>query len=91
MGTSDLPDIYTRSPRATGPRAEGVYIRQITSAHGITNIYQSMCNHVWANQHNNSSMDSLYLYRDLLDCIVGLNLMIKRFYDVILKPTIKIL
>ena len=30
MGTSGLPDIYTRSPRATGPRAEGVYIRQIT-------------------------------------------------------------
>ena len=29
--------------------------------------------------------------RDLLDYIVGLNLMIKRFYDVILKPTIKIL
>ena len=74
MGTSGLPDIYTRSPRA-----EGVYIRQITSAHGITNIYQLMCNHVWANQHNNSSMDSLYLYRDLLDCIVGLNLMIKTF------------
>ena len=59
------------------------------SAYGITNIYQSMCNHVWVNQHNNSSMDSLYLYRDLLDCIVGLNLMIKTFYDVILKPTIK--
>ena len=70
MGTNGLPDIYTRSPRAAGPRAEGVYIRQITSAHGITNIYQSMCNHVWANQHNNSSMASLYLYRDLLDCIV---------------------
>ena len=34
-------------------------------------------------------MDSLYLYRDLLDCNVGLNFIIKRFYDVILKPTIK--
>ena len=75
MGTSGLPDMYTRSPRA-----EGVYIRQITSAHGITKTYQSMCNHVWANQHNNSSMDSLYLYRDLLDCIVGLNLIIKTFF-----------
>ena len=74
MGTSGLPDIYTRSPRA-----EGVYIRQIMSAHGITNIYQSMCNHVSANQHNNSSMNSLYLYRDFLNCIVGLNLMIKTF------------
>ena len=37
-GTSGLPDIYTRSPRATGPRAEGVYIRRTTSAHGITNM-----------------------------------------------------
>ena len=36
MGTSGLPDIYTQSPRATGPRAEGVYIRRTTSAHGIT-------------------------------------------------------
>ena len=40
MGTSGLPDIYTpkaRGPaRAAGPRAEGVYIRQTTSAHGIT-------------------------------------------------------
>ena len=27
MGTSGLPDIYTQSPRAAGPRAEGVYIR----------------------------------------------------------------
>ena len=69
--------------------AEAVYIRQTTSAPGIINIYQLMCNHVWVNQHNNSSMDSLYLYRDLLDCIVGFNLMIKCFYDVILKPTIK--
>ena len=31
MGTSGLPDIYTQSPRA-----EGVYIRRTTSAHGIT-------------------------------------------------------
>ena len=31
MGTNGLPDIYTRSPRA-----EGVYIRGTTSAHGIT-------------------------------------------------------
>ena len=39
MGTRGLPDIYTRSPRAAGPRAEGVYIRQTTSAHGITIMY----------------------------------------------------
>ena len=35
MGTSGLPDIYTRSPTAARLRAEGVYIRQTTSAHGI--------------------------------------------------------
>ena len=28
MGTSGLPDIYTRSPRAAGPRAESVYMSQ---------------------------------------------------------------
>ena len=38
MGTSGLPEIYTRSPRAVGPRAEGIYIRRATSAHGITTI-----------------------------------------------------
>ena len=36
MGMSGLPDMYTRSPRAAGPRAEGVHIRQTTNAHGIT-------------------------------------------------------
>ena len=36
LGMSGLPDMYTRSPRAAGPRAEGVHIRQTTNAHGIT-------------------------------------------------------
>ena len=36
MGMSGLPDMYTQSPRAAGPRAEGVHIRQTTNAHGIT-------------------------------------------------------
>ena len=36
MGMSGLPDIYTRSPRAAGPRAEGEYISRTTSTHGIT-------------------------------------------------------
>ena len=36
MGTSDLPDMYAQSPRAAGPRAEGIHIRQITSAHVTT-------------------------------------------------------
>ena len=39
MCTRGLPDIYTQSPRAAGPRAEGVYIRQTTCAHGITIKY----------------------------------------------------
>ena len=36
MGTSDLPDMYVQSPRAAGPRAEGIHIRQFTSAHVTT-------------------------------------------------------
>ena len=47
MDTSGLPDIYTQSLRA-----EGVYIRQATSAHGITNIYvtgPAKINHLSAN------------------------------------------
>ena len=31
-----LPNMYTLSPRACGPRASGVHIRQTTHAHGIT-------------------------------------------------------
>ena len=31
-----LPDMYTLSPRACGPQASGVHIRQTTHAHGIT-------------------------------------------------------
>ena len=36
MGKSGLPDTYTQSLRAAGQRAEGVYIRQTTSAHVTT-------------------------------------------------------
>ena len=39
MGTRGLPDIYTLSPRACGPRALGVYIRQTTHAHVTTIQY----------------------------------------------------
>ena len=38
MGMRSLPDTYTQSPRDAGPRAEGVYIRQTMSAHGITTM-----------------------------------------------------
>ena len=40
---SDLPDMYAQSPRATGPRAEDIHIRQITSAYITTN----MQHHPW--------------------------------------------
>ena len=38
-----LPDMYTLSPRACGPRASGVHIRQTTHAHGITITYVLLC------------------------------------------------
>jgi len=41
---SDLPDMYTQSPMAAGPRVEGIHIRLIMSAHVTSNMYhfQSM-------------------------------------------------
>ena len=39
MGKSGLPDIYTKSLRTTGPKAEGVYIRQTMSARVTTIMY----------------------------------------------------
>ena len=44
MGISGLPDMYTQSLRAAGPRAEGVHIRQTTNAHGITVIAPPLAN-----------------------------------------------
>jgi len=38
MGTRDLLDMYAQNPRAAGPRAEGILIRQIMSAHVTTNM-----------------------------------------------------
>jgi len=39
MGMRDLPDMYAQSPRAIGPRDEGIHIRQITSTHVTSNMY----------------------------------------------------
>ena len=39
MAMRDLPDMYTRSPRAAGPRDEGIHIRQITNGHVTTIMY----------------------------------------------------
>ena len=37
MSTSTLLEMYARSLRAAGPRAEGIHIRQSMSAHVVTN------------------------------------------------------
>ena len=39
MAMRDLPDMYTRSPRAAGPRDEGIHIRQITNGHVTSIMY----------------------------------------------------
>ena len=39
MSMRDLPDMYVRGPRAAGLRAEGIHIKQITSAHVATIMY----------------------------------------------------
>ena len=39
MGARDLSDMYARSPRAAGPREEGMHVRQITSAHVTNDMY----------------------------------------------------
>ena len=36
MAIRDLPDMYAQSPRAVGPRASGIHIRQITHGHVTT-------------------------------------------------------
>ena len=36
MGTHALLDMYALSPRACGPQASGIHIRQSTRAHVIT-------------------------------------------------------
>ena len=42
MAIRDLPDMYTLSPRACGPQALGIHIRQIPHGHvtTITCIYE---------------------------------------------------
>ena len=50
-----LPDMYTLSPRACGPRASGVHIRQTTHAHGITITYTMM-------SHTSKEFQGIYIY-----------------------------
>ena len=51
MGTSGLPDICTRSPRATGLRAKGVYIRQTTLRAKGVYVYQENHKCTWYNYY----------------------------------------
>ena len=39
MAMRDLPDMYARSLRVAGPRAEGIHIRQIMNGHVTTIMY----------------------------------------------------
>ena len=39
MAMGDLPDMYGRCPRAAGPRAEGIHIRQIKNGHVTIIMY----------------------------------------------------
>ena len=39
MAMRHLLDMYARSPRAAGPRDEGIHIRQITNGHVTTIMY----------------------------------------------------
>ena len=47
MAAWDFADIYTRSPRACGPRALGVYISKIPRSHGITITYSLALGHIY--------------------------------------------
>ena len=59
MDTSALPDMYARSPRA-----EGIHIRQRTSAHVITNML-----HFWPAQILIAPAHSTYILKDAhCDC-----------------------
>ena len=46
MGTKDLPDIYMPTPSSLRLEDMGIYIRQIPSAHVITNIINYIY-HFW--------------------------------------------
>ena len=39
MGMRDLPDMYAQIPKAVGPGAEGIYIRQIMNGHVTSIMY----------------------------------------------------
>ena len=58
MGTSALPDMY-----AQGPRAEGIHIRQSTSAHVTTNMLHFQHSKICPNLM--SIFPSVYIVTDI--------------------------
>ena len=69
MCTRDLPDMYALSPRACGPRALGIHIRQIPRAHVTTITYAAY----FRPPLRNSWAESLMIY-----CTVQLLVMYTR-------------
>ena len=62
-GTSGLPDMYTRGPRAAGPRAEGVHIRQAMSA-CVTTVML----YFWHSENLPQSEDDCSAFLDTVGC-----------------------
>ena len=60
MVVRDFADIYTQSPRATGPRAAGVYVSKIPSSHGTSDIYHLGCTHLIGERTNENSSHLFY-------------------------------
>ena len=60
MAAWDFADIYTRSPRACGPRALGVYISKIPSSHGTSDIYHLGRTHLIGERTNENSSHLFY-------------------------------
>ena len=56
----DFADIYTQSPRATGPRTVGVYVSKIPSSRRISDIYCLGRTHLIGERTNGNSSHLFY-------------------------------
>ena len=56
----DFADVYTQSPRATGPRDVGVYVSKIPSSRGIRYIYHLGRTHLIGERANENSSCLFY-------------------------------
>ena len=68
IGTHDLPDMYALSPRACGPRALGIHIRQITHAYVTTITYCILCGRI---KGYNSSITTIMCQGGSYRTVVG--------------------